>query len=211
MDTSKQHNPGKSSAAPAALPASKTPASLPAPTGGSALSAMTVGALVLGLLVGFGAGVLWNHAHRASMASSDSDQAAAVANSDQGANMDDMGVDVSNAALPSPAAAASSGISVADQSAGSVVKVAHVTLSANAWVAVHDDWSGKPGNILGAQWLPKGSHDNVTVDLLRNTKSGTSYFVTVQDDNGDKQFENRLDLQEKDASGAPVLTMFKAE
>ncbi len=148
MDTSKNNVPGKGPTAPVALPASMTPAGSPAPSGSSVLSAMTVGALVLGLLVGFGGGVLWNHGKHATVAGKSANLAAVT----KTGSAIDSSVDVSTAVLP-----ASNGVAVADQSAGSAVKVAHVTLAADAWVAVHDSAAGVPSGVLGAQWLARAT------------------------------------------------------
>ncbi len=51
----------------------------------------------------------------------------------------------------------------------------------------------------------------MTVELVRPTKAGSAYIVTVQDDNGDKKFQNKLDVMEKDQSGNTLMGVFKAQ
>lgn len=216
MDTNKHIVPGKGPAAPAAFPTSTLPAGLPAPSGGSVLSAITIGALVLGLLVGFGAGVLWNrHKDRiANMPSAASDIGAVDQSNVPGASDASVAAtSVSSGAVPAPTGASlGSGVSVSDQSAGSAVKIDDVKLAADGWVAVHDLINGQPGNALGAQFLSKGDHAAITVNLLRATKTGSSYVVLVQDDaDGNKKFENKIDMPEKNADGTLVSGTFKTQ
>jgi len=105
----------------------------------------------------------------------------------------------------------SSLLEVSDQSAGEMVKVSSVSLSADSWVAVHEERNGGLGNILGALWLPAGTHSNQEVELLRATESGTKYFVVIRSDNGDKEFDHEIDLPLKDADGNEILSSFQAQ
>jgi hypothetical protein len=84
-------------------------------------------------------------------------------------------------------------ITVSSQSAGKTVTIKSVTLSKDGWVAIRENVGGEMGSVLGAAWLPKGTATNVSVELLRNTISGKTYFVTLFTDNGDKKFSSKID------------------
>lgn len=85
-------------------------------------------------------------------------------------------------------------VSVADQVAGMTVQVSKVTLSDASWVVVREDTGNGMGNILGALWLPAGTKENASVELLRATEPNKNYFVALYTDNGDKKFDKMVDL-----------------
>jgi hypothetical protein len=87
-------------------------------------------------------------------------------------------------------------VSVSDQPAGDSVRVGSVTLAKTGWVAVRD-----AQRIYGAAWLTAGTHENVSVPLLRNTTSGSKYSVILYVDNGNKQFEMHADSMVTGVSG----------
>lgn len=100
-------------------------------------------------------------------------------------------------------------ISVNAQSAGYTVTIAHVVLSANGWVAVHEVINGDViGNILGAARRDAGSYDSVAVELLRSTEAGKSYAAILYQDNGNKEFDLSADLPLIDANGNPIVKRF---
>lgn len=100
-------------------------------------------------------------------------------------------------------------IAVVGQPAGS--RVAFSTLLNDAgWVVVHEDRAGKPGNILGAQWLPEGTHAG-EVTLLRNTETGKTYHVVLYADDGDKQFEVHGEATLVVEGGEPITATFVAQ
>jgi hypothetical protein len=89
-------------------------------------------------------------------------------------------------------------VSVANnQIAGKIVSVENVKLTDNAWVVVREDVNGKMGNILGAQWLPKGTDSATTVELLRGTTAGNTYYLVLYNDNGDRIFGKYTDTPMK--------------
>lgn len=108
--------------------------------------------------------------------------------------------------LPSGANA----IAVDDQDAGSTATVRSATLSEEGWVVIHEDWNGKPGNILGARRLPAGTQQAVVVELLRSTEGGKVYYAMLHRDDGDKAFAHTRDLPVLDASGSPIMMRFIA-
>ena len=92
-------------------------------------------------------------------------------------------------------------ITVSDQPAGDSVRIASVTLSKTGWVAVRDSL-----RIYGAAWLAAGTHENVSVPLLRNTTSGDKYSVVLYVDNGNKQFDMHADSLISGMSGTFTAT-----
>jgi len=87
----------------------------------------------------------------------------------------------------------SKSISINDQAAGDMVSVKSVTLQKNGWVAVRENIDGEIGKVLGATWLPKGTHKEVSIELLRPTLSEHKYFAVLFIDDGDKHFSSRID------------------
>ncbi len=76
------------------------------------------------------------------------------------------------------------------------------------WVAVYESRDGKPGNVLGAG-LFSADQQSGTVDLLRGTIAGQTYFVTEQTDNGDHRFSLKDDALVL-VGGQPVWISFTA-
>lgn len=100
-------------------------------------------------------------------------------------------------------------IEVDDQKVGSTVSVKSVKFENPGWVAIHDDADGKPGNILGAAWFPKGENSGI-VELLRDTEQGKTYFAVLHNDDGDREFNHKIDLPLTDASGTIIMVKFMA-
>ena len=97
---------------------------------------------------------------------------------------------------------------VTDQSAGNMVAIGAVDMPVNGWVVVHEDRAGVPGNILGAQRFDAGSYVGGQVELMRGTVSGGRYYVMIHADDGDKQFDHKLDMPL--VSGGVTMTTFVA-
>lgn len=109
--------------------------------------------------------------------------------------------DLSNAVIPSE-----NTLAVPDQAAGDAVHIASAKLKDSAWVAIHEDKNGKPGNILGALLLPAGLSEDATVELLRPTVAGV-YYAMLHQNNGDRQFDYDTDTP-LTANGSPVMQRF---
>lgn len=105
------------------------------------------------------------------------------------------------------APAAGESVSVADQPAGMSVIVSSVSLSQMGWVAVKDD----RGWILGAGRLEMGTHQNISVPLLRTTESGQRYQALLYIDDGDKEFDLRKDSLVIESGGSVAGAMFSAQ
>lgn len=99
-------------------------------------------------------------------------------------------------------------VSVLNQAPGMKVIVRRVAFAQAGWIAVHEERSGGLGNVLGAAWLPAGTHENVTVHLLRATSAGSVYYAALYTDNGNKQYEHRIDAPVKDSLGSHIIARF---
>jgi|GEM_PF-1216239 len=97
------------------------------------------------------------------------------------------------------------------QAAGFAVAVSQVVVSQPTWVVVYEDHAGVPGNALGAElFLPQSGNNSQsgTVELLRGTLPGQTYFAGEALDDGDKIFSLAGDKPVRDAQGNPVLVEF---
>lgn len=96
-----------------------------------------------------------------------------------------------------------------DQFGTSTVTVDKVVTSSQSWVVIHEDRGGKPGNILGASWVPAGETLNLTVELLRGAVEGQTYYAMVHSEDGVAGFDFKTDLPITDAAGNPVMKTYK--
>ena len=104
---------------------------------------------------------------------------------------------------------ASSVFASTKQNAGKTVFVDMVKLTADGWVVVREDVDGEMGNILGAQWLPKDTKSPATVELLRGTEPGKTYYVVLWNDDGDRMFGKDTDTPMLN-NGKMITATFKA-
>lgn len=100
-------------------------------------------------------------------------------------------------------------ISVSDQVAGTYVNVSSVELSSMSWVVIREDNAGVPGKILGAQLFDSGKNTG-TVELLRGTVSGGTYYAVIHSDNNDRAFDPKIDTAVLGSDNKPVMVTFKA-
>lgn len=94
------------------------------------------------------------------------------------------------------------------QKAGTTVAIDNAVVSEPTWVVVYESRNGKPGNVLGAALFFPG-HPQGTVELLRGTTAGQTYFVTKVVDNGDHKFSLKDD-QPLTENGQQVWVTFNA-
>ena len=99
--------------------------------------------------------------------------------------------------------------SVADQSAGGVVYVSQLVFTEESWIAVREDNNGELGNVLGAHRYSAGKH-NGSIELLRNTEPGKTYYVVIYVDDGDKKFDHKKDVLLVDNLGDVTAAIFRA-
>lgn len=118
-----------------------------------------------------------------------------------------------SAALSAPVAAADvslGALTVQNQPAGLSVAIANASVATETWLVVYESRAGKPGNVLGAALFFPGSSSG-TVELLRATRAGETYFVGKSTDNGDRRFSMTTDTPVTDAAGAAQLVTFIAQ
>ena len=111
------------------------------------------------------------------------------------------GLDLSHPLIPQDYA-----FDVSDQAAGGVVLISKTAFVHTAWLAVHEDRDGRPGNILGAQLVPMGTSRGVTTDLLRPTVSGV-YYAMVHEDAADGDFDYQANKPILE-NGTPIMRRF---
>lgn len=101
-------------------------------------------------------------------------------------------------------------VSVEDQKPGNNVIVESLTFAVTGWAVIHDDNNGKPGHILGAHRFNVGTYTGQNVELLKGTEEGKVYYAMLHADDGDRQFDYRVDLPLKDETGNMVMMRFVA-
>jgi hypothetical protein len=96
------------------------------------------------------------------------------------------------------------------QSAGFAVAITKAPVTQPTWLVVYEDRNGAPGNAIGAGLFFPGSPSG-TIQLLRATLPGKSYFVGQSVDNGDKVFSLESDKKVTDNNGTALYTQFTAQ
>lgn len=96
------------------------------------------------------------------------------------------------------------------QSAGTEVVVTKAIVSEPTWVVVYESRNGAPGNILGAAlFFPERQAGSV--QLLRGTVSGQTYFAGKRVDDGDRKFSMDTDNPLKEGGTASMLVQFEVK
>lgn len=167
----------------------------------SNFSGPVVLAIVIGLIIGFTAGVVWINSFNSDKerAEKTPEQASGEETEESPFLNDVSNTEARNSFVLQTADGAGS-VVVSDQSEGDVVLVNSVSLGADGWIAVREAQDNGLGNILGAVYVPAGDYVNHEVKLLRNTEKGELYEVILFNDNGDKVFNYLVDaLIQKDS------------
>ncbi len=87
-------------------------------------------------------------------------------------------------------------VSVNDQLAGLKVNIDFLNINKESWIAIREtNKDGSLANILGAVRYPAGTHNNVEIELSRNTVEDEQYYVVIYLDDGNKK---EFDFREKD-------------
>ena len=102
-------------------------------------------------------------------------------------------------------------ITVTDQTAGDVVRVAVANMPKLGWLAVHEIKDGVIANALGASLRDKGEQKDINIYLLRPTVKGGEYAVVLYDDNGDRQFSLTSDSVATMPDGSFIMSKFKTK
>ena len=92
-----------------------------------------------------------------------------------------------------------------------VVIIDRITSPKPVWVAIHEDNAGKPGNILGASWVPAGEHLNVKVELVRQAVEGKTYHAMLHQDDGNAGagFDPKTDSPLTDTTGKLIMKSYQ--
>jgi len=167
-------------------------------TSNSKTQSAVVAALVIGLLVGFFIGRSWGQKTEDMGVGekAPTENAENASDKKDSATTESLSKETVKKEAPEKLASgnATGEVSVVDQNAGMTVAVSKVTFSEAGWVVVREDTGNGMGNILGALWLPAGTKNDASVELLRATEAKKNYFVVLYADNGDKKFDKTVDL-----------------
>ncbi|OHA21024.1 MAG: hypothetical protein A2849_01815 [Candidatus Taylorbacteria bacterium RIFCSPHIGHO2_01_FULL_51_15] len=153
-------------------------------------SGKIIAALLIGLLIGFVAGVFWQDRR----AGSDKKETTSSQTTEEGGEEAASVATGESGNVKGNGSAALAGLKVEDQTAGGTATVANIDTSEIVWVAVREEKDGVVGNILGAQKVFVGKGQSVTVELLRPTLAGGTYLVVLYRDIGDPAFNYREDV-----------------
>jgi hypothetical protein len=93
------------------------------------------------------------------------------------------------------------------QTSGLSVTLSSVAVTVPTWVVIFESVNGKPGNALGAKMFFPGEKSG-TVELLRATRAGQTYYAGEYVDNGDHIFSKQKDTQVNTTTGAQMLVEF---
>lgn len=147
-----------------------------------------IGAFLVGLIVGLGAYYVWDN------------RSGTMSRQESEGNVATDTVDIT---------AAKNSVTVSDQLAGFTANIDTVTLAQDGWIVVQEDVDGEPLYLLGASRRSAGTHDNVSVELLRNTEEGNLYYAVIYTDDGDRQFDNKKDFPVTNKDGNPIMGAFE--
>lgn len=160
-------------------------------------SAKIVGALIIGLLVGFTAGVFWQERRTGGALR----ESTALDTPETETSAGAASLATSTASLGQTGNLPVGNLVVRDQPASERVGVASFDAKEPVWVAVREEKDGKLGNILGARKVAAGNGQAAIIELLRPTVSGGTYRVVFHKDVGDPAFNYREDLMIEGVEG----------
>jgi len=197
--------------APAAKPAAvHTPAPAAAPSNAGTYVGIFVAGVVVGALIGWG--FTSSNGGTSTTASSTVETASSTSTGASNTQTSTSGSSQSGAVNLAGSSVGSSGaIALAPtESAGFAVAVTKISVSQPTWLVVYEDNNGTPGNAIGAGlFFPESTSG--TIELLRATLPGKSYFVGQSLDDGDKIFSTQNDKPIRDSKGNPLFTEFVAK
>ena len=98
---------------------------------------------------------------------------------------------------------------VTDQFPGNIVYLSSVQLTKGAFVVIHKDNKGTPGDVIGVQYFEAGINPG-KVTLTSATVEGGTYYAMLHSDDGDKKFDAVKDLPLKDSAGNIIMKIFRA-
>jgi hypothetical protein len=137
-------------------------------------------ALLVGVIIGFGIGVLISNDMEISLPVKEQEEESQSKESTQ--------KDVDK--TPASIAPGDNSFVINSQSAQNHVIASMIALSTNGWVAVHEVLEGEPSPIiLGAKRFDAGKYFGERIDLLRPTEAETYYMLVLHFDDGDSEFD----------------------
>lgn len=101
-------------------------------------------------------------------------------------------------------------IVMGDQFPGNQVFVSSVQLVNPAWIVIHKDNAGQPGDVIGYGYYSAGINPGGKITLTSPTVEGGIYYAMLHSDDGDKKFDIKKDLPLKDAKGNIIMKTFRA-
>lgn len=155
--------------------------------------------LIIGIFIGLGAYYLWDNKETIKLKKN------GTPSSENTAGNTEIAGDTGETAFTESV----NSVTAPDQPAGYRAILGTVTIAKDGWVVIHEDASGVPGNVLGAQRFSAGTYENNVVELLRNTTEGNTYYAMVHTDDGDKMFDLEKDTPAQNSQNAPIMTTFK--
>ncbi|TSC91959.1 MAG: hypothetical protein CEN90_74 [Parcubacteria group bacterium Licking1014_17] len=97
---------------------------------------------------------------------------------------------------------------IKDQAAGSKVTVTDLKVQDNTWVAIYEDYNGKPRYIYGARLFAAGEQHGIDVKLIKPTVPSATYYAMFHVDNGDRAFDWQQDKVITDDAGKNLIFTF---
>jgi hypothetical protein len=101
-------------------------------------------------------------------------------------------------------------IVMSDQFPGNVVYLSSVQLAEPGWVVIHKDNAGQPGEIIGSMYFEAGLNPGGRINLTESTVEGGVYYAMLHRDNGDKVFNESVDVPLRDSRGNIIMRLFRA-
>lgn len=189
------------------MPKSTTPTPVVRGAGGQGSGRRTlVFAFIGGLILGGFAGWIWFGAQP-----KDTGGDANANTMEEGTAMEGVGGADTSTVGGGDSMISSGGLLVASpQPSGMQVAVTNVSLAEPTWLVVYESRGGLPGNALGAAMFFPTTKSG-TIDLLRGTLPGQTYFVGQSLDDGDHIFSLQSDKPVRDAEGNPVWVTFQTQ
>ena len=100
---------------------------------------------------------------------------------------------------------------VEDQNAGVRAFIKQVKLPKPGFIVIYRDAGDRPGGIIAhSELLQKGTHKNIEIKAeVYPTEKGESYFVMMNLDDGDEEFDAGKDFPTADETGGSYMIIFK--
>ncbi|MDP2655774.1 MAG: hypothetical protein Q8P17_04625 [bacterium] len=101
---------------------------------------------------------------------------------------------------------------VENQKAGTLAVIKKAELPAPGFVVIYRDAGERPGGIIAqSELLPKGTYKNIEIKTeVYPTEKDKSYFVMLNLDDGDEEFNAGKDMPTPNESGGSYMVTFKA-